>query len=121
MRVVEIVGFWHELVVPVVPIRARRFIGMFAAADQQNRRSSRIKRKQHTYRPLGSQFLHMSATRLMNVVDRRTTQPRTGLFDEFHASDHRVLILTTERFVPLTKLIGVLNLPSHSISIDDIS
>lgn len=53
----------------------------------------------------------MFVPRLVDAVDRWSTERRTKCFEQLHPSYHRVLVLLVEGFQPGTELVGVLDLP----------
>jgi hypothetical protein len=47
----------------------------------------------------------------MDVVNRRPAKPRAVRFEQLNPTNDGVLVFLGEVFVPVTKLIGVLDLP----------
>jgi hypothetical protein len=99
--VVEIVGDRHVVVVPVVPTRGPGRGITLAAADEQDRCSSRVEGEQHAQGKFGAEFFHVRMPGLVDVVHAGSSQTGAVLFEQRDPADDRILVLLTEGFVPL--------------------
>lgn len=107
MHIEELIGDGHEPLIPAV-------VSRFVAANEKNRRTTRIKGIQHPVRPafvLDAQFLHIRVARCSHQIGIRSRQRWPALLQHPHDAIYAVLLAFGESGPLFAELIGELYFP----------
>jgi hypothetical protein len=94
-------------------------IARFVTADQQNSGSPSIERVQNPIRSalmLTSQLFHVRVAGAGNRIGMRPFKVRTTLLQQSNSEVDAILLVLRQAIPPGAELIGVLNFPSHKLS-----
>jgi hypothetical protein len=111
--VIQLIGDGDMNFIPTI-------VAGFVTADQQNRHAARvkgIKRSIWTSGVLRSEFTHMPVSRAVNATAVRMTERWTPRLQQLNRSRHRNLLGLCQTGPPITKFIGVFDIPSRAPNI----